>query len=125
MDALGKGRYPAQAETCIIFWITDAQQFSTSSGVSDILNIPGLKTPGKEMFIEPFRWEQRLYTLALLPESRTRTANPNVPIMSLNMGGEYWEIKNLKSLVQCIETSLGVSQRNPLMGPFYTSMIVF
>jgi hypothetical protein len=109
---LTKGRYPALAETCIIFWLTDALEYSTPTTVKHDIHIPALLSPGKESYIEPFRWEQRLYTLALIDKTRKYS---NINVMSQTMGGEYWEIPNLKALLQCMETCLGVPQRHPVL----------
>ncbi|TPX60147.1 hypothetical protein PhCBS80983_g02021 [Powellomyces hirtus] len=112
-DTIGRGRYPADSETTTIFWFTDGSNFSEKSGdkwvLSDELHIPRLQTPGQEFYHEPFRWDQRLFTLwmtqAVHPESK-------VPQMSTVMRGEWWQIPNVKYLMQCIDNCMHYKHAN-------------
>ena len=71
MNLPGGGRYLAIQETTIIFFLTDGSKYTVPSQAKaaklvDIeFSIPSLKTAGSEFYVEPFRWEQRLYTIHL------------------------------------------------------------
>nr|KAJ3409173.1 Integrator complex subunit 6 [Polyrhizophydium stewartii] len=86
MDVPGLGRFPGGHESTLIFWFTDGGRLSSAAGVADRISIPGLRIPGCEFFIEPFRWEQRLFTIVLQPD--TIPLAPFVRPMSDAMGGE-------------------------------------
>ncbi|KAG7261947.1 hypothetical protein CRUP_007006, partial [Coryphaenoides rupestris] len=61
-----KGRNPFFLEPSIIVAITDGNKLTGGSGVQDELHLP-LTTPlpGSELTKEPFRWDQRLFSLVL------------------------------------------------------------
>ncbi|KAJ3154847.1 Integrator complex subunit 6 [Geranomyces michiganensis] len=119
-DTIGRGRYPAEAETTTIFWFTDGSHFAEKNAdkftLSNELHIPQLQTPGHELYIEPFRWDQRLFTLWM-----TQTVPPDstVPQMSSVMRGEWWQIPTLRYLWQCIDNS----NANRAIAPPETIMI--
>ncbi|KAI8822622.1 uncharacterized protein EV422DRAFT_407263 [Fimicolochytrium jonesii] len=106
-DNIGKGRYPADAETTNIFWFTDGGHYSEKLRdkwvLSDELHIPRLQTPGQEFYFEPFRWDQRLFTLWMTP-----TVDPlnKLPQMSTVMRGEWWQIPNVRYLMHCIDNCM-------------------
>ncbi|KAJ3022655.1 Integrator complex subunit 6 [Thoreauomyces humboldtii] len=106
-DTIGRGRYPAESETTTIFWFTDGSHFTEKTedswALSDQLNIPRLQTPGQEFYREPFRWDQRLFTLWM-----THFAPPQskVTMMSDAMHGEWWQIPNVRYLMQCIDNCM-------------------
>ncbi|KAJ3270519.1 Integrator complex subunit 6-like [Terramyces sp. JEL0728] len=118
LDVRGKGRYPAQQESTLIFWVTDGMQFSNGLTVTDRINIPGLKSPGADNYLEPFRWEQRLYTIALMHE--LQPVDAQVSIMSDVSGGQFWRIDSLKALLQCVNNCVGVTQprKHPFPQPY-------
>uniref|UniRef100_A0A8C1XN96 Integrator complex subunit 6 n=1 Tax=Cyprinus carpio TaxID=7962 RepID=A0A8C1XN96_CYPCA len=66
IDNYGQGRNPFFLEPAIIVAITDGSKLTSSSGVQDELHLP-LTTPlpGSELTKEPFRWDQRLFSLVL------------------------------------------------------------
>ncbi|KAI9014664.1 hypothetical protein BC832DRAFT_162911 [Gaertneriomyces semiglobifer] len=104
MDSVGRGRYIADIESTTIFWFTDAYKFVTRKGekwvVENDLHIPRLRTPGNEFYLEPFRWDQRLYTLWM-----THAFDPNsrIPTMSGAMGSQWWQIPNVQYLMHCVD----------------------
>ncbi|KAI9090949.1 hypothetical protein DFS34DRAFT_335917 [Phlyctochytrium arcticum] len=103
-DPIGLGRYPANAETTLMFWFTDGSSFMEKTGetwsLTNQLNIPRLRSPGSEFYPEPFRWDQRLFTFWLTPE-----IDPNSRVMEMSrvMGGQWWQIPNPTYLLQCID----------------------
>ncbi|KAK6315472.1 hypothetical protein J4Q44_G00150010 [Coregonus suidteri] len=66
IDNYGQGRNPFFLEPSIIVAITDGNKLTSSGGVQDELHLP-LTTPlpGSELTKEPFRWDQRLFSLVL------------------------------------------------------------
>eukprot|EP00842_Homolaphlyctis_polyrhiza_P005028 jgi/Hompol1/5526/HPOL_001292-RA len=81
-----------------------------------VLHIPGLVMPGSTAYLEPFRWEQRLYTIALLPEGvplhpDIATLTQNINGLASNMiGGQVWNISSVKALTTCMEKCLGANK---------------
>ncbi|CAG2168003.1 unnamed protein product, partial [Oppiella nova] len=66
IDTYGQGRCPFFLEPSIIIVITDGGRLCTNSGVSDDLNLPmHSSVPGSELTKEPFRWDQRLFSIVL------------------------------------------------------------
>lgn len=66
IDTYGQGRSPFFLEPCIIVVITDGGRLSNASNVVDEFNLPMTNPiPGWEMTREPFRWDQRLFSLVL------------------------------------------------------------
>ncbi|KAJ1342323.1 hypothetical protein BSLG_003246 [Batrachochytrium salamandrivorans] len=109
-SARSMGRYLGGHEATLIFWFTDGFGFNSAAGVEDTINIPGSKLSGLDYAIEPFRWEQRLYTIGLMPESAP--VNPHLTAMSDVMGGKFWKISSARHLTKCMENCLGARQRN-------------
>ncbi|KAL2917625.1 hypothetical protein HK105_202911 [Polyrhizophydium stewartii] len=106
MDVPGLGRFPGGHESTLIFWFTDGGRLSSAAGVADRISIPGLRIPGCEFFIEPFRWEQRLFTIVLQPD--TIPLAQFVRPMSDAMGGDVWWINSARSMIRSMENCLGV-----------------
>ena len=69
--------------------------------MTDRIHIPGGKTPGIDGFYEPFRWEQRLYTLIL--SSDDRAVNTQIRALSEHMGGQIWRAQTVFQLLQTID----------------------
>ncbi|GBM98058.1 Integrator complex subunit 6-A [Araneus ventricosus] len=66
IDTYGQGRCPFYLEPSIIILITDGGRLTTTLGVQDELNLPmHSSVPGSELTKEPFRWDQRLFSLVL------------------------------------------------------------
>ncbi|KAJ8322587.1 hypothetical protein QVD99_000972 [Batrachochytrium dendrobatidis] len=110
IDPPGVGRFPGGHESTLIFWFTDGSGYSGPAGVEDNINIPGSRLSGLEYSVEPFRWEQRLYTIALMPESVP--VSSHLTAMSDVMGGKLWKISSSRHLLKCIENCLGAKQQN-------------
>nr|XP_027201646.1 integrator complex subunit 6-B-like [Dermatophagoides pteronyssinus] len=65
IDTYGMGRCPYFLEPAVIILMTDGGKFSTLNNVQDELVIPASSCPGSEFTIEPFRWDQRLFSIVL------------------------------------------------------------
>ncbi|KAJ3383486.1 Integrator complex subunit 6 [Lobulomyces angularis] len=111
-ETIGSGRYIGNLETTLLYWFTDGGTFYQGRGsevgnMSDNLSLPGLTSAGASTYIEPFRWDQRLYTILLNTENIQPRIITQLRSMSENMGGECWSIDNIKSLIHCIDNCMG------------------
>lgn len=66
IDTYGQGRCPYYMEPTFIIVITDGCKYSTTVNVQHELNLPmNTHCPGSEFTAEPFRWDQRLFSIVL------------------------------------------------------------
>ncbi|RXN29078.1 integrator complex subunit 6-like protein [Labeo rohita] len=115
IDNYGQGRNPFFLEPAIIVAITDGSKLTSSSGVQDELHLP-LTTPlpGSELTKEPFRWDQRLFSLVLrIPGHASPDPEPmgGVPLdpspitpMCEVTGGRSYSVFSQRMLNQCLES---------------------
>lgn len=80
IDTYGQGRCPFFLEPSIIIVITDGGKLSNAAGVQEELNLPmHSAVPGSELTKEPFRWDQRLFSLVLRLTGTYNPPNENYP----------------------------------------------
>ncbi|KAJ3592536.1 hypothetical protein NHX12_007663 [Muraenolepis orangiensis] len=115
IDNYGQGRNPFFLEPSIIIAITDGNKLTSGSGVQDELHLP-LTTPlpGSELTKEPFRWDQRLFSLVLrIPGHASVEPEPlgGVPPddsaitpMCEVTGGRSYSVFSQRMLNQCLES---------------------
>lgn len=85
IDTYGQGRCPYYLEAAIIIAITDGARYTSSTNVQNELNLPmSTPSPGAELTIEPFRWDQRLFSI-VLRLTGTYTIDPPVNGGNLNV----------------------------------------
>ena len=67
IDTYGQGRCPFYLEPAVIISLTDGCRFTSMAGVQNDLQLPmdAAMVPGSELTKEPFRWDQRLFSLVL------------------------------------------------------------
>ncbi|XP_067008212.1 integrator complex subunit 6 isoform X2 [Anabrus simplex] len=114
IDTYGQGRCPFFLEPSVIVVITDGGKLSSNSGVHEDLNLPMNSTiPGSELTREPFRWDQRLFSLVLrlsgTPSMGRDTGlvpSDSSPIdaMCEVTGGRSYCITSHRMLMQCIDS---------------------
>lgn len=115
IDMYGLGRAPYYLEPSMIIVITDGSSLTHSGGVQQTLELPmqNHAVPGSELTREPFRWDQRLFSLVL----RLTGSPPSDP--SLNpclmpdhsaigamcnvTAGRSYSITSQRSIIQSIE----------------------
>ncbi|XP_072542755.1 integrator complex subunit 6 isoform X1 [Salminus brasiliensis] len=115
IDNYGQGRNPFFLEPAIIVAITDGSKLTSTCGVQDELHLP-LTTPlpGSELTKEPFRWDQRLFSLVLRipghaslePEPLGGVppdASPVTPMCEVT-GGRSYSVFSQRMLNQCLES---------------------
>ncbi|KAJ3425572.1 integrator complex subunit [Anaeramoeba flamelloides] len=64
-DNFGKGYCPWMSETGIVIFFTDGGKISDYNETKEHVTIPSSKQDGFELSLEPFRWDQRVYTISL------------------------------------------------------------
>uniref|UniRef100_A0A9J8C6N2 Integrator complex subunit 6 n=1 Tax=Cyprinus carpio carpio TaxID=630221 RepID=A0A9J8C6N2_CYPCA len=110
-----QGRNPFFLEPAIIVAITDGSKLTSSCGVQDELHLP-LTTPlpGSELTKEPFRWDQRLFSLILRIPGHTSSdpepmggvpldPSPITPMCEVT-GGRSYSVFSQRMLNQCLES---------------------
>ncbi|XP_059417879.1 integrator complex subunit 6-like isoform X1 [Carassius carassius] len=115
IDNYGQGRNPFFLEPAIIVAITDGSKLTSSCGVQDELHLP-LTTPlpGSELTKEPFRWDQRLFSLILRIPGHTPPGpepmggvpldpSPITPMCEVT-GGRSYSVFSQRMLNQCLES---------------------
>uniref|UniRef100_A0A8B9GXJ3 Integrator complex subunit 6 n=1 Tax=Astyanax mexicanus TaxID=7994 RepID=A0A8B9GXJ3_ASTMX len=115
IDNYGQGRNPFFLEPAIIVAITDGSKLTSTCGVQDELHLP-LTTPlpGSELTKEPFRWDQRLFSLVLRipghaslePEPLGGVPPDSSPVtpMCEVTGGRSYSVFSQRTLNQCLES---------------------
>ncbi|KAI8601354.1 hypothetical protein EDD21DRAFT_374691 [Dissophora ornata] len=111
LDTPASGRFPGTIEPSIILWFTDGGRQSSPQGILDRLNIPGITSAGVDYYHEPFRWDQRLYTIFLEPN--VEMVDPQLSILSTVMGGTSYRVRSLRHMLQAMDCILGISKIPP------------
>uniref|UniRef100_A0A6G1SD24 Integrator complex subunit 6-A n=1 Tax=Aceria tosichella TaxID=561515 RepID=A0A6G1SD24_9ACAR len=114
IDTYGVGRAPYYLEPSMIIVITDGSSLTNQNGVQPSLELPmqNNAVPGSELTREPFRWDQRLYSLVLRltgvpPVDYTSLNNPDqfssLTAMCSVTAGRSYTITTQRSIMQSIE----------------------
>lgn len=116
IDMYGHGRAPYYLEPSMIVVITDGSSLTHQAGVQQTLELPmqNNSVPGSELTREPFRWDQRLFSLVLrLTGSAPAEAGPNsaalnpdhssIGAMCAVTAGRSYLITTQRSILQSIE----------------------
>ncbi|KAG0371743.1 Integrator complex subunit 6, partial [Mortierella sp. AD032] len=111
IDTPANGRFPGTIEPSIIMWFTDGGRQSSPAGILDRLNIPGVTSAGVDYYHEPFRWDQRLYSIFLEPNAEM--VDPQLSILSTVMGGASYRVRTLRHMLQAMDCMLGISKIPP------------
>ncbi|XP_041359584.1 integrator complex subunit 6-like [Gigantopelta aegis] len=115
IDTYGQGRSPFYLEPAVIIVITDGGHLTTNNGVHPELNLPmNNVVPGTELTKEPFRWDQRIFSLVLrlsgsVPPETPFTFIPNaethpIDAMCEVTGGRSYAIYTQKMLNAALES---------------------
>uniref|UniRef100_T1HK58 VWFA domain-containing protein n=1 Tax=Rhodnius prolixus TaxID=13249 RepID=T1HK58_RHOPR len=114
IDTYGLGRCPFYLEPSVIVVITDGGKLSNTSGVQDEFVLPmHSPIPGCELTREPFRWDQRLFSL-VLRLSGTPAVERDVGLVPSDSspidamcevtGGRSYSVTSHRMLMQCIDS---------------------
>ncbi|CAG0895776.1 unnamed protein product [Darwinula stevensoni] len=115
IDTFGQGRNPCYLEPSIILCITDGGKLSSASLVYEELLLPSHQMiPGSELCKDPFRWDQRLFSLVLRltgsvpaerdPLSLVPSDHSPIDAMCEATGGRSYAISSQRMLIQCIDS---------------------
>ncbi|XP_039274960.1 integrator complex subunit 6 [Nilaparvata lugens] len=116
IDTYGQGRCPFYLEPSVIVVITDGGKLSNASGVQEDFNLPmHAPIPGSEMTREPFRWDQRLFSLVLRLSGTPAVDRDSglglvpsdsspIDAMCEVTGGRSYSITSHRMLMQCIDS---------------------
>ncbi|XP_076474895.1 integrator complex subunit 6 isoform X2 [Bombus vancouverensis nearcticus] len=114
IDTYGQGRCPFYLEPSVIVVITDGGKYTTNSGVNQDFTLPmHSPIPGSELTKEPFRWDQRLFSLVLrlsgtpaVERDTGLVASDSSPIdaMCEVTGGRSYCITSFRMMMQCIDS---------------------
>ncbi|RUS76673.1 hypothetical protein EGW08_015563, partial [Elysia chlorotica] len=116
IETYGQGRSPFYNESTVIIVITDGGHLTTQSGIQSELNLPmNSVVPGAELTKEPFRWDQRIFSLVMrLPASVPPdvSAFPFIPsaentaidVMCEVTGGRSYAVYSQKMLNAAVES---------------------
>lgn len=114
IDTYGQGRCPFFLEPSVIVLITDGGKYTTTSGVQQEFTLP-MHSPilGSELTKEPFRWDQRLFSLVLrlsgtppIERDTGLVASDTSPIdaMCEITGGRSYCVTSHRMMLQCIDS---------------------
>ncbi|BES92737.1 integrator complex subunit [Nesidiocoris tenuis] len=114
IDTYGHGRCPFFLEPSVIVVITDGGKLSNNTGVQEEFNLPmHSPIPGCELTREPFRWDQRLFSL-VLRLSGTPAVERDVGLVPSDSspidamcevtGGRSYSVTSHRMLMQCIDS---------------------
>ncbi|XP_068687441.1 integrator complex subunit 6-like [Montipora foliosa] len=114
IDNYGMGRNPFYVEPAMVICITDGSKLSSQSAVQEELQLPmHTMLPGHELTNDPFRWDQRLFSIILrMPGTRSSLPNkigmqsgdPAIAVMCEVTGGRCYKVSSSKSLGQALES---------------------
>nr|XP_019559729.2 integrator complex subunit 6 [Aedes albopictus] len=114
IDTYGQGRCPFYLEPSVIIVLTDGGKYSFRNGVHQEIILPlHAQIPGTKLTKEPFRWDQRLFSLVLRmsgnrADERVDGKVPHDESMIEKMcevtGGRSYKIRSQYVLNQCIES---------------------
>ncbi|XP_011505090.1 PREDICTED: integrator complex subunit 6-B [Ceratosolen solmsi marchali] len=114
IDTYGQGRCPFYLEPSVIVVITDGGKYTTGNGVHQDFTLPmHTPIPGSELTKEPFRWDQRLFSLVLrlsgtpaVERDTGLVASDASPIdaMCEVTGGRSYCITSHRMMMQCIDS---------------------
>lgn len=65
IDTYGQGRCPFYLEPSVIIVITDGGRYTFKNGIHQDISLPLNQFTGMKLTKEPFRWDQRLFSLVL------------------------------------------------------------
>lgn len=65
MDSIGRGRQPWSIRPAAVIVLSDGGMLTSQRITKPELELPGSSLPGSPLITEPFRWDQRVYSLCL------------------------------------------------------------
>ncbi|KAL3990048.1 von Willebrand factor type A domain family protein [Acanthocheilonema viteae] len=148
IDNFGAGRYPFYIEPVVIISITDGNCLTCPQfGTVNEIKVAKPTTIGNELIEEPFRWDQRLYSIVLRlsgstpvgkvsPGMNIPSDNSPIDAMCVATGGRSYCVSSHKMLSICVESVVQKLQQqgivlrfekygpDPILNPDRTNGIV-
>ncbi|OQV17222.1 Integrator complex subunit 6-A [Hypsibius exemplaris] len=122
IDTYGQGRNPFYLESSVIILLSDGHTFSTSQ--SELAITMSNKIAGLELTMEPYRWDQRLFSVVLrIPGVRSEEKLPTEELprdssvlegFSYMTGGRSFVVESVKS-IDAVMTKIADSMQNGVM----------
>ncbi|KAF9557214.1 Integrator complex subunit 6 [Mortierella alpina] len=109
-DTPAGGRFPGSIEPSVILWFTDGGRPSSHKAILDLMSNQANTAAGTD-YNEPFRWDQRLYTIFLEPN--TDVVDQQLSVPSTIMGGTSYRVRSLRHMLQAMDCMLGISKIPP------------
>ncbi|CAO3565382.1 unnamed protein product [Mortierella alpina] len=109
-DTPAGGRFPGSIEPSVILWFTDGGRPSSHKAILDLMNSQANTAAGTD-YNEPYRWDQRLYTIFLEPN--TDVVDQQLSVPSNIMGGTSYRVRSLRHMLQAMDCMLGISKIPP------------
>eukprot|EP00041_Stephanoeca_diplocostata_P033608 m.1115808 g.1115808 ORF g.1115808 m.1115808 type:complete len:836 (-) comp24371_c0_seq7:3312-5819(-) len=110
IDNFGMGRLPWFTDPTIVVVVTDSGLLVTDEGSTDSVSVPtNTKAPGSNMVLEPFRWDQRIFSIALQLSGATASCTGSsipsafAPFCEVS-GGKPMVAKNTQGIERCFES---------------------
>ena len=115
-DNYGMGRNPFYIEPACIILLSDGSSFTDLSGLENLLNLPNSGYEGAELTKQPFRWDQRLFSIILRIPGITPAHSVNLtqlPLLDAQQeinsmceatGGKSYVVISQKSLTHSLES---------------------
>ncbi|KAJ1922013.1 hypothetical protein H4219_000360 [Mycoemilia scoparia] len=134
-DTFGFGRYPMLGEPTSVIWITDGGPMVDNNALLDKLNIPYTPSVRSALVNEPFRWDQRLFTIFLHKEKDSDLCSGGIQSserylipMCHVMGGSVHHISAMKmgwKLVEKLAPSKAFAGHGPGLLSWHGVMVNF
>ncbi|KAG0198615.1 Integrator complex subunit 6 [Mortierella sp. GBA30] len=75
------------------------------------VNLPVCHSAGVDYYTDPFRWDQRMYTIFLEPIADV--VDQQLSSLSTTMGGTSYRVRTLRHMLQAMDCMLGISKILP------------
>ncbi|EKX50426.1 hypothetical protein GUITHDRAFT_135111 [Guillardia theta CCMP2712] len=112
IDNYGQGRWPWMTMEAASVWIlSDGCDISNDTGILSSFNLPRSEAPtSAELFLEPFRWDQRVWMTILrcpgcgsLPQELANNPGPAGSIADMT-AGRAQVVQNMRELMKAVES---------------------
>jgi hypothetical protein len=94
-DRFSCGRMPWVMEPAVVVILTDGKSLSESIKLT-----PGKISSGCELYVEPFRWDHRIFTFLVAPKGdESASCHPDLESLSKASGGEVFICRGKKEII--------------------------
>lgn len=115
LDSIGRGRQPWMIKPAAIIVITDGGKLTSLRSIKSEIELPGSTLPGANLINEPFRWDQRVFTLMLKYNATGETLDSTTPSQDNTntdtlaalcdiTGGRSFTVSSSSNLMETLQT---------------------